>query len=175
MAENEKIEESFMTEQTEDAQEVEATPNLMSEKTENALVVENKEKEYLERIARLQAEFENFRKRNEKEKQENLTNSNASLIFQMLKVLDNFELSLKHNADKGVRLIYDELREILKKHGLKVIDTNGDFNPKLHEALIKVDGERDGVILEVIQNGYMLNDKLLRPSKVKICKVMEKK
>ena len=71
-------------------------------------------------------------------------------------------------------MIYDELNEILKNQGLKVIDTKGIFNPKLHEAVIKVDGEKEGAILEEIQKGYLLNDKLLRASKVKISRVKEK-
>ena len=144
-------------------------------KEEETPVVENKEAELLERLARLQAEFENFRKRTEKEKLESSINANANLISQLLKVLDHFELSLKHNNDRGVMLIYDELNKILEKHGLKVIDTNGNFDPKIHEAVIKVDGEKDGVILEEIQKGYLLNNKLLRASKVKITKVTEKK
>jgi molecular chaperone GrpE len=138
-------------------------------------IIENKEKEYFERLARLQAEFENYRKRMNKERAENLINANANLIYQLLSVLDNFELSLKHNKEAGVLLIYEELFTILEKQGLKVIDTKGIFNPKIHEAIIKVDGERDGLILEEIQKGYLLNDKLLRASKVKISKVTEKK
>ena len=143
----------------------------IDEIVEENVVVENKEKEYLDRLQRLQAEFENYQKRTQKEKVENLANANAHLISQLLKVLDNFELSLKHNKDKGIILIYEELKKILEKQGLRVIDTNGKFNPNIHEALIKVDGEKDNVILEEIEKGYMLNDKLLRASKVKISKV----
>jgi molecular chaperone GrpE len=138
-------------------------------------VVENKEAEYLDKIARQQAEFENFRKRTEKEKQENSVNANANLIYELLTVLDNFELSLKHNNDKGVRLIYEELNKVLAKQGLTVIDTKVPFNPNIHEAIIKVDGKQEGVILEELQKGYLLNHKLLRASKVKISKLTEKK
>lgn len=135
------------------------------------LKVENKEKEYLERIARLQAEFDNFQKRTEREKQENLINANADLISEFLSILDNFELSLKHNKDKGIALIYEEVVSVLEKQGLKVIDVSGKFDPKYHEALIQEDGEKEGVILEEIQRGYTLNDKLLRASKVKISRL----
>lgn len=140
-----------------------------------ANAVENKEKEYLDRLQRLQAEFENFRKRTEKEKSENLANANANLISQLLKVVDNFELSLKHRQDKGVSMIYAQLNEILAKQGLRVIDTKGAFDPKIHEAIMKVDGEKDGVILEEYEKGYFLNDRLLRASKVQISKITEKK
>jgi len=160
----EKIENTPIIEKTEDMLKTEETPSI-----------ENKEKEYLERLQRLQAEFENFRKRTEKEKSENAINANTNLIFQLLTVLDDFELALKHCKDPGVNLIYDKLNQILKKQGLKVIDTNGNFNPNLHEAVINVDGKDDCTILEEIQKGYLLNDKFLRASKVKIGKATEKK
>jgi molecular chaperone GrpE len=137
--------------------------------------IENKEVEYLDKIARQQADFDNYRKRMEKEKQENLINANANLISEILPVLDHFELALKHNKDKGVVMIYDELNEILKNNGVKNVDSTGIFNPKIHEAVIKVDGEKDGIILEEIQKGYFLNDKLLRASKVKVSRVKDKK
>jgi molecular chaperone GrpE len=142
--------------------------------TEAAPVVD-KEKEYADKLARQQAEFENFRKRNEKEKQEILINANANLITEILPALDHFELALKHNKDKGVQMIYDELNEILKNNGVKIISTDGVFNPKIHEAVVTLTGEKDGMILEEIQKGYLLNDKLLRASKVKVSKVTEKK
>jgi molecular chaperone GrpE len=82
-------------------------------------------------------------------------------------------LSLKHNKDPGIMLIYEELNKILEKQGLSVINTKGEFNPKIHEAVIQVNGEKDGIILEEIQRGYLLNHKLLRASKVKISKVTQ--
>ncbi len=138
------------------------------EKKNKTTVVECKEKEYLEQLQRLQAEFENFRKRTEKEKAEQINNANATLISQLIEVLDDFELSLKHNQDDGVKLIYEKLYKILEKQGLKIIDTTGTFNPRFHEALIQVRGEKHGTILEELQKGYSLNAKLLRASKVKI-------
>jgi molecular chaperone GrpE len=130
--------------------------------------VENKEAELQDKIARQQADFDNFRKRMEKEKQENLVNANANLISEILPVLDHFELALKHNKDKGVAMIYDELNEILKNNGLKIVDSIGIFNPRIHEAVVSVDGKENGLILEELQKGYLLNERLLRASKVKI-------
>ena len=89
--------------------------------------VKSKEEEYLERFQRLQAEFDNFRKRTEKEKQETIVNANASLISELLEVIDSFELSLKDNKDKGVSLVYEELMKILAKQGLRAVDINGIF------------------------------------------------
>ncbi len=135
----------------------------------------DKEKEYAEKLARHQADFDNFRKRTEKEKQENLMNANADLISELLSVLDHFELALKHNKDKGVQMIYDELVGVLGKEGLKLVNSTGKFNPKIHEAVIKEEGKEDGIILEEIQKGYLLNERLLRASKVKVSKIKEQK
>ena len=101
-----KMENDSPTENTECEAETVETPTI-----------ESKEREYIERLARLQAEFENFRRRAEKEKVENSLHANSNLIFQLLNILDHFELSMKHNKDEGVVLIYEELSNILKNHG----------------------------------------------------------
>lgn len=135
---------------------------------------EESEENYLEQLQRLQAEFENFRKRTEKEKYEILKNANEDLIVKLLGVLDNFELALKHVDDKGINMIYSELYSILEKEGLKIIKTGKNFDPEIHEAIIHEEGEEDEKIVEELQKGYTLNDKVIRPSKVKITKTMEK-
>lgn len=135
----------------------------------------DKDKEFQEKLARQQADFDNFRKRMEKEKQEIIVNANANLISDILPTLDHFELALKHNKDKGVQMIYDELNEILKNNGVKIIKTDGNFNPNIHEAIASVEGEKSGIILEEIQKGYLLNEKLLRASKVKVSILKETK
>ena len=142
---------------------------------ENKIEKDRKEKDYLKQLQILQAEFENFRKRTEKERMELLKNANEDLIIKLLSVLDNFELAMKHINDKGVDMIYSELYSILEKEGLKTINTEGKFDPKTHEALVQEDGKEDENILEEIQKGYTLNDKVIRASKVKISKVMENK
>ncbi len=135
----------------------------------------SKEAEYMDKIARLQAEFDNSRKRMDKEKQEILVNANANLISELLPTLDHFELALKHNKDPGVQMIYDELKETLTKFGLKVINTKGTFNPNIHEAVVRVEGEKENVIVEEIQKGYLINEKLLRASKVKVSRLKDTK
>lgn len=137
--------------------------------------IKKEDEEYLEQIQRLQAEFENFRKRTEKEKQEILKNANEELIAKLLEVLDSFELALKHTEDKGINMIYSELYSILKKEGLEPIDAEGKFDPKIHEALIQEEGKENGQITEELQKGYELNGKLIRASKVKITKMTENK
>ncbi|MCK5450061.1 nucleotide exchange factor GrpE [Candidatus Pacearchaeota archaeon] len=132
------------------------------------------EKNYIEQLQRLQAEFDNFRKRIEKEKSYLVKNANENLIIKLLGILDNFELALEHLDDKGVNMIYSELYTVLENEGLKTIKAEGKFNPEFHEALIQEEGEEDEKIIEELLKGYTLNDKVIRPSKVKITKIMEK-
>ena len=136
------------------------------EKEEKPVVA--REAELLDKLLRVQAEFSNFQKRTEKKKKEIIINANINLISELLPVLDNFELSLKHNDNKGILLIYNELYKILENQGLKLISTSEKFNPELHEAIAREEGESEGDILEEFQKGYLLNGKLLRASKVKI-------
>jgi len=133
------------------------------------------EKNYLEDLQRLQAEFENFVKRTEIEKRDLVKYSNEKLIFNLLNILDSFELALKHNADEGVKLIYSELFSLLKSEGLSKINSEGIFNPRLHEALIQEEGDVDDKIIEELQSGYFLGEKVIRPAKVKITKRKEDK
>jgi molecular chaperone GrpE len=133
----------------------------------------NRECELLEHIQRLQAEFENYRKRTDKERSNICKNANEELIVKLLGILDNFELALQHNEDKGVSMIFSELYSTLEKEGLSVISTEGKFDPMFHEVLIQEDGEGDGMIIEELQKGYKLNDKVIRVSKVKTSKVKE--
>lgn len=135
---------------------------------EKPVIISERETELLDKLLRLRAEFSNFQKRTEKEKNEITVNANMNLVSELLSILDNFELSLKHNDDKGVLLIHNELSKILENQGLKVISTSEKFNPEFHEAIAREEGESDGEILEEFNKGYLLNGKLLRASKVKI-------
>ncbi|MBW3015488.1 nucleotide exchange factor GrpE [Candidatus Woesearchaeota archaeon] len=139
---------------------------------------ENQEsiKELTETLQRLQADFENYKKRVEKEKQENINSASRNIITKLLPILDNFELALKadKNSDdfvKGIELIYSELFEILENEGLKRIEaTNKEFDPYLHEALLVEESDKENIVLEELQKGYMLNGKVIRHTKVKVSK-----
>lgn len=135
--------------------------------------------ERYERMLRLQAEFENARKRVAKEKAEFKKYANEDLIAQFLPVLDNFERALVHGEAnnesysilEGVRLIHREMRSLLARYGLKEIKSVGEeFDPNKHEAIMKVESEdhKEGTILEEVQKGYILNDRLIRPAAVKV-------
>ncbi len=133
--------------------------------------------EYTEMLQRLQADFENFKKRTEKEKRESSQYASAYLIIKMLPALDSFEMALKNkNSDPikfatGMELVYAQLYSVLKEEGLQKIEAIGEkFDPYRHEVLMQEASEKDGIVLEEFQKGYMFRDKILRHSKVKVGK-----
>lgn len=128
-------------------------------------------------LQHIQADFENYKKRIEIEKAEFIKYANKDLILNILPVLDNFELALKHTSNKeefikGIDLVYANLRDILGKTGLKPIQAlKTQFDPEKHEALMQENSkEKQGTIIEEFQKGYILNDKVIRPTKVKVAK-----
>jgi molecular chaperone GrpE len=132
---------------------------------------EAKAKEYLDGWQRAQADFVNIRKRDEEAKSEFLKFAKADLVEQMMPVLDSFELSLPH-GNKELEVIYRQLISILKANGFEEDNPIGqEFDPRRHESIgvIATDKEdEDHKILEVVQKGYILQGKIIRPAKVKI-------
>jgi molecular chaperone GrpE len=156
-----------------------------SEVTEELLVDENVRltaelKEMNEKYLRLYAEFENYKKRVYKDKEELIKYGNESLLLELLPVIDNLELALKHASDnvsegliQGVEITLKELQKTLEKFGLSEIESSGKpFDPLVHHAMNQV--ERDDVdektVVEELRKGYMLRDKVLRPSLVTVSK-----
>ena len=136
---------------------------------------DKKIEELTDTLKRLQAEFENYKKRIDKEKTEFVKYAHADIIQSMLPVLDSFEIALKNTNDKekfveGIKIIYAQFHSILEAEGLKPIKANGEkFDPYRHEVLMKEESDKpEDTILEEFQKGYMLNDKVLRNRKVKI-------
>ena len=120
-------------------------------------------------LQRLQAEFENYRKRIERECNEFKQYANKQMIEDLLPMLDNFDMALKTQPDEGFTLIYTQLFELLSRYGLRKISCEGKFNPKFHEALLQEQSEKEsGTILEELQKGYIVGDAVLRPARVKI-------
>lgn len=128
------------------------------------------------RYMRTLADFENFRKRNEREKSEYFRYALAGTFRDLLPILDNFDRALDHAAEgddfhRGVLLIYKQLFDVLKKAGLKPIDEAGVvFDPKIHEAVIREENPSvpNHTVQEILQKGYFLQDRLLRPAMVKV-------
>jgi len=129
---------------------------------------------------RLQAEFDNFRKRTMKEKAELIKSGGESVLVNILPVVDDFERALNSLKDvsdedagkKGTQLIYNKFSEFLKQNNIKVIEAvNQDFNVDLHEAITKIpapDESLKGKVVDVLQKGYLLNEKVIRFAKVVI-------
>ena len=152
-------------------------------KAEHKKKLTDKEKieELTETLQRLQAEFENYRKRVDKEKAEFVKYAKAGLMQRLLPIIDTFEIALKSTKDnekfaKGMEMVYAQLVSTLQSEGLKPIEAIGKkFDPYLHEVMLKEKSDKDdGFVLEELQKGYMLNDKVLRHSKVKISEKSEK-
>ena len=138
-------------------------------------------KELEDRLLRLAAEFDNYRKRTNKEFSYLVKNANEKLILQLLDTLDNFQRALDsaktsndyENFHKGVELIYTHMKDLLTKEGLKEIEALGKpFDPNFHEAVTQSESDeyKEGIVMEEISKGYMLNDRLLRASKVVVSK-----
>src|SRR6202035_3711912 len=138
--------------------------------------LKNERDQLLERLARLQAEFENARKRAEREKQDYRDYAAASVVEQFLPVLDNFELALKSTGSteqlrSGVELIVKQMEEILRQMQVTAIPAVGEaFDPRHHEALGSVERADlpDQHIAEAIRRGYKIRERLLRPSMVRV-------
>jgi molecular chaperone GrpE len=152
---------------TEKPAEKEAIQKLKEELEEKSKLSEDR----LNQLKYLQADFDNYRKNFEKEKKDIIKLANENLIKEFLIILDDLERAQKENENnKGLSLLYKNFLKILEKNGLKQIESLGKkFNPNLHEVLMKEESEEDeGIILEEFQKGFMLKDKVIRPSKVKI-------
>ncbi|HLJ75448.1 MAG TPA: nucleotide exchange factor GrpE [Thermoanaerobaculia bacterium] len=129
-----------------------------------------------DRYLRTLADFENYRKRSDREKSDFFKYALAGLLRDLLPVLDNFDRALDHAGEgddfhKGVLLIYKQLYDTLTKHGLKPIDQSKvPFDPKIHEAVVREDNPSvpSHTVVEILQKGYFLHDRLLRPAMVKV-------
>ena len=129
-----------------------------------------------DRYLRTLADFENFRKRNEREKADFYKHALGAVLKDILPVLDNFDRALDHAEEgddfhKGVLLIYKQLFDVLQKHGLTPIDETGaHFDPNIHEAVIREEDDSvpNHTVTAVLQRGYFLHDRLLRPALVKV-------
>jgi len=132
----------------------------------------------VERLARMQAEFDNARKRAAKEQQDYRDYALADVLKGLIPVLDSFDRALQTSPEKsefhaGVELIQKQLQDALARIGVKPIDAKGEqFDPRYHEAIEMVDTEnaKDHEVLEELQRGYKLKDRLLRPAMVKVAR-----
>lgn len=134
--------------------------------------------EWKDHYMRLKADFENYQKHVQRQQKKFVETAHKDLIQDLLDILDSFDEaipSLKKqdpDAAKGIEMIYNNLRNKLKKHGLKPIEAMGKkFDPYIHDVLLEEESDQEkGTIIEEYQKGYMLNDNIIRHSKVKVSK-----
>jgi len=132
-----------------------------------------------QRLLRAQADFDNYRRRTVKEKEELAKYASSKLIGELIPVVDNFERALaaaesggdKESLAKGVDMIFRQLMQVLEQEGLKAMDAVGQpFNPEFHQAIMQVESEEhdEGIVVEEVQKGYVIKEKVLRPAMVKV-------
>ena len=137
--------------------------------------------EFKDKYLRAHAELDNARKRLAKEKEEYIKFANEDILSAILYVIDNFDRALEHMNGtqkvetilEGIRMIQKQFHALLEQNGMKRIESLGKkFDPAVHEAIehIETDEDKDSIVMEEIQAGYLLNDRLLRPAAVKVGK-----
>ena len=140
--------------------------------------------EWKDKYLRAHADFENTKRRLEKDKSNAVAYANESFASDILAVIDSFENAISSinsseddsevlaNMKEGVNLTYEQLKKILEKNSIKEVETQGDFNPELHQAIMQVESDEHevGQIVQVMQKGYTIKDRILRPAMVSTCK-----
>jgi molecular chaperone GrpE len=166
-------------------QEAEAIHEEQAAETEEVSVLSEldelrkQSEENYQRYVRAQADFDNFRRRAKQEKEDFAKYASLKLIEQLLPVVDNFERALSSSKEtkdfdaliKGLDMTYRQLDQLLVQEGLQPIEAIGQpFNPEFHQAIMQVESEEhgEGIILEELQKGYILKDKVVRPAMVKV-------
>ncbi|MDQ0058391.1 nucleotide exchange factor GrpE [Paenibacillus harenae] len=172
----EAVEEQVSEEQRQAAEEIIAQDTATDSRYAE---LEKQAEEAQQRYLRAQADFDNFRRRTMKEKEELAQYASMKLITQLLPVVDNFDRAMaaaSANGDfeslaKGVEMIFRQLEQTLTNEGLKAMNVVGEpFNPEFHQAIMQVESDEheEGIIVEEVQKGYVLKDKVLRPAMVKV-------
>ncbi|BAB05064.1 nucleotide exchange factor GrpE [Halalkalibacterium halodurans] len=176
-----ETEDEMLTEDpsNEDSDEANEEGNELSEEEKRIAELEGQVDELNQRLLRIQADYDNFRRRQREEKEAAAKYRAQSLIEELLPALDNFERALLVEPEqeetktllKGMEMVYRQVSEALKKEGLEVIETKGEtFDPHLHQAVMQVEDAEfeSNEIVEELQKGYKLKDRVIRPSMVKV-------
>lgn len=181
--ENENIDESKSTIDNE-AEVGNSTEETVEVDTLEALQAEVAE--YKDKYLRAHADFENAKRRLEKDKTNAVSYANESFAKDILAVIDSFENALasiesanEENTSEvltqmkeGVNLTYEQLKKILEKNHIKEVECSGEFNPEMHQAIMQVESDKHevGDVVQVMQKGYKIKDRILRPAMVSTCK-----
>ena len=155
---------------TTDEEQVEEAP------VDELTLVTRERDEYLDALQRLKAEFDNYRKRVARDQQELAARAHERLVKELVPILDDLERALEAVAqheeaqlEEGVRLVYRSLGDLLAREGLTEVETAGKFDPHTQEALLsQPSDEEEGSVIQVLQKGYSLGDRVVRPARVVI-------
>lgn len=177
---NEESEETIEVIDAENHEDVEQPEDNEMELLKKLESVKQENEESTNRLLRLQAEYDNYKKRTQKEKEAERKYKAQDLVSDLLPVLDNFERALaveKTEATSGIidgiSMVYRQLQEAILNHGVEVIETEGkEFDPNLHHAVMQVEEDEfeSNQIVEELQKGYLLKDRVIRPAMVKVNK-----
>jgi len=165
-----------------DRKEIKAVEKELQELSSQAEKLGQENQELLAKLQRVSADYANFQKRSAKQISEAISYEKERIVKSLLPAMDNFEHTLAHSesADdveavvKGVKIIYDQMLDVLKSHDVEQISALGEqFDPALHQAMLQKEDEEkeDGVVLEEYQKGYKLNGRVIRPAKVVVNKL----
>ncbi len=143
--------------------------------TQEEAVEEHEQAVEDDRLLRLAADFDNYKKRVAREREEYVALANVRLLAELIPVVDDLERALaaaeqheEAQLEEGVRLVARSLASLLERHGIELIETDGKFDPHVHEALLARPAEEaeSGSVLDVVQKGYKLGDRVVRPARV---------
>ncbi len=176
--EQEILEEEVSTEISEE-EAAETTEAVQEEAALDAEKLAAELADLNQRFLRVAADFDNYKRRTVQEKEDLIKYSNAKIMGELLPVLDAFQLALKNpgesqeaqNVIKGVEMLYRQIMQVLEQAGMSKIEAVGQpFDPKLHEAIMQVDDDSvpEDTVVEELRAGYVLNERVIRPSMVKV-------
>jgi len=162
-----------------DEAEPEADTDSSSEDDE-LQILEQEKNDLSDKMIRIQAEFTNYKKRTQKEKEAASKYKSEDLATELLPVIDNFERALQVEETEetaslleGIKMVYGQLQDALKSQGVEAMETEGaEFDPNMHHAVMQAEDEEQesNIIIEEVQKGYMLKDRVIRPAMVKVNK-----
>src|SRR5215218_4135104 len=158
-----------MPEEVENSREVEET----TPEADELEALRNENEELISTLQRLQADFDNYRKRAARDQEALVARAGERIVKELLPILDDLERALEaaeqheEGRQDGVQLVHRQLEQLLEKEGLAPVETDGQFDPHVHEALLtQPSNEDEGSVIEVLQKGYRLGDRVLRPARV---------
>ncbi len=177
----EKMDEQETVEEVVEADQelVDESPEDESTSNQEMEALQKEKNELYEKMLRIQAEYDNFRKRTQKEKEADRKYRSQSLITELLPVVDNFERALNTEVQddstksfiEGMEMIYRQFNQALLNEGVEVIETVGtEFDPNYHQAVMQVEDDQydSNIVVEELQKGYKLKDRVIRPAMVKV-------